>query len=91
MRPSIAFGTLFLVLLALPRCTPAADPWGASEDCAGACSTLRSLGCPESQPTPAGQECVQVCAGNLELLNVGCVVKAESVADVRGCNVGCRQ
>jgi len=88
--PLITFAVLMLALLALPRCTPdAVTPWGASEDCAGACSTLRALGCPESQPTPAGQTCVQVCEGNAELLNVGCVVKAESVAGVRSCNVRC--
>lgn len=91
MRPSIAFGVLFLALLALPRCTPAADPWGASEDCAGACSVLRSLGCPESQATAGGETCEAVCTGNIESLNVGCVARSESVADVRSCNVRCRQ
>lgn len=48
-------------------------------------------GCPESQPTPRGETCEAVCAGNVELLNVGCVVQAVSVSDVRICNVRCRQ
>ncbi len=83
---------LILGAVLMLGCTPdAVTPWGQSEDCAGACSTLRSLGCPEAQPTPRGETCEAVCTGNLELLNVGCVVQAVSVSDVRLCNVRCRQ
>lgn len=85
---------LILGAVLMLGCTPAptpVQPWGDSGDCAGACSVLRSLGCPESQPTPRGETCEAVCAGNLELLNVGCVVQAVSVSDVRICNVRCRQ
>ena len=81
---------LSAVLLTCGCAPDAVTPWSTSEDCPGACSVLRSLGCHESQSTPRGETCEAVCAGNLELLNVGCVVQAVSVSDVRSCNVRCR-
>lgn len=61
----------------------------ATSTCGRACATLRKLGCAEGNPTPSGSRCYDVCTSAPKLLAVECVVGANSVADLKICNVRC--
>ena len=93
-----------LGLIALAACNqpvnhvtwpPGADwdamPHGDPSECDQACSSLERLGCPEAQPTPAGASCSAVCTANAGRLDTSCVVRAQTIEQVRTCRVRCKQ
>jgi hypothetical protein len=60
--------------------------------CEAVCAAYRGLGCPEGLPTPRGHTCEEVCQ-NAAVHGIdlggdvnGCIVRAETCEDVRGCS-----
>jgi hypothetical protein len=79
----------WLVLLVTIACTPGPNPppspitpTGVRATCAGACANLRSLGCPDGDPTPEGETCEAICenarASDGARLDIACLQAASS-------------
>ena len=60
---------------------PVLEPSG----CERACARLADLGCEEGKPTDAGESCADVCANAAEHLDLECVARAQSCAEVDSC------
>ena len=88
-----ATGALCFALCQTSCRTPAAT-------CTAACSRLRAFpgidgGCPEGQPSPAGETCEAMCerdqaAGPASQLHPDCVADASTLAELAACGVRCR-
>lgn len=88
---------LTLALLALgaqcdlrptPAPSPAPDVYAPPvppADCERACNRLAELGCEEAEPTDGGASCAEVCANAAEHLDLDCVVRVATCAEVDEC------
>lgn len=88
MRQTLAFLALALACGPLPP--PAPPPEGKPELCAAACSRMRSLGCEEGEPTPAGSTCEEWCE-NVERsgtvsLGPACLAAIQSCGEINACS-----
>lgn len=62
----------------------------ASPACAGACATMKKLGCPEAARPDGGKTCYRVCADaqrtpGISALRPECIAGKDSVEGVRSC------
>lgn len=96
MRAAL-FAALTLALLTLgaqcdlrptPGPSPAPDvyvPPVPPADCQRACARLAELGCEEAEPTDAGASCFDVCANARAHLDLDCVTRVATCAEVGSC------
>lgn len=91
MRPLVAFGFLFLILLALPRCHTGPVLLPFDPPCESACKILTHYECPEAAPSPKGKTCLEVCeVASKYGTQAECVVRSESLDAIRKCGVECK-
>lgn len=79
---------LVAVALALTACELPPPQPPTVDGCAAACENLRRLGCPEGQPTDAGESCEQVCdnaQASPAPLPTACVARAASCDEAAQC------
>ncbi len=85
------FALIGIMVATCSKEPPPPQPVAAPQDpCALACGKLLSTGCPEAQPNPIGQSCVDVCRNETVLLDAACVAKSSSISEIRACNVRCQ-
>jgi hypothetical protein len=82
---------LLLACLLLAGCKttpPPPPPPPDAGECVPACERLRSLHCPEAEPTPAGVPCeVWLCAyaATTAGVSAGCLHRVASCSEAPGC------
>ena len=75
--------------IAAPATLPAGDAGNPAAGAAVVCAHLRTLQCPEGQPSPKGKTCEQLVTELPYFLPTQCVADATDVDDVRSCGVRC--
>lgn len=95
MRHLVLCWSLSISACLVIGCTPTPDVPKSEPSCAGACTQLDRLACPEGETTDAGVTCQQWCeryhAAGFMRPFAECVAASTDVEAVRACNVRCAE
>ena len=95
MKPS-PWSSLILIFavaacwrVAAPATLPTGDAGTPAAGAAVVCAHLRTLGCPEGQPSKGGETCEALVTRVPYALPTQCVADSQDVDDARACGLTC--